>query len=115
MFEAVDPGVLAAGESVGKGLFEADLLFAGGFFGQFAIRGGPPGETNFVFASRGEFERGRGDGGVLAATLEDGLIGVGVGTQDGHDRLDKFLQFVAQLFDRVFAIGWRRWWWWLRC
>ena len=27
LFEAVDPGVLAAGESVGEGFFEADLLF----------------------------------------------------------------------------------------
>jgi hypothetical protein len=26
LFEAVDPGVVAAGESVGEGLFEADLL-----------------------------------------------------------------------------------------
>jgi hypothetical protein len=31
LFEAVDPGVVAAGESV-EGFFEADLLFAGGFF-----------------------------------------------------------------------------------
>ena len=30
LFEAVDPGVVAAGESVGEGFFEADLLFAGG-------------------------------------------------------------------------------------
>ena len=29
LFEAVDPGVVAAGQSVGEGLFEADLLFAG--------------------------------------------------------------------------------------
>ena len=34
LFEAVDPGVVAAGESVGEGFFEADLLFAGaGFWG----------------------------------------------------------------------------------
>ena len=26
LFEPVDPGVLAAGESVGEGFFEADLL-----------------------------------------------------------------------------------------
>jgi len=45
----------------------------------------------FCFASRGEFERGLGDGGVLAAALEDGLVGVGVGAQHGHDRLDEFL------------------------
>ena len=32
LFEAVDPGVVAAGESVGEGFFEADLLFAGAGF-----------------------------------------------------------------------------------
>jgi len=68
--------------------------------------------------SRGEFERGRSDGRVLAATLEDGLIGVGVRTQNVHNRLDKLLQFFAQLFDLVVALGWRRrWWcrrWWFR-
>lgn len=30
LFEAVDPGVVAAGESVGEGFFESDLLFARG-------------------------------------------------------------------------------------
>ncbi len=34
---AVDPGVVGAGESVGEGFFEAGLLFAGGFFEEFAV------------------------------------------------------------------------------
>ena len=29
LFEPVEPGVVAAGESVGERFFEADLLFAG--------------------------------------------------------------------------------------
>ena len=32
LFEAVDPGIVAAGESIGEGVFEADLLFAGAGF-----------------------------------------------------------------------------------
>jgi hypothetical protein len=39
LFEAVDPGVLAAGESVGEGFFEVDLLFAGRFFEELAVGG----------------------------------------------------------------------------
>ena len=37
LLEAVDPGVVAAGESVGEGFFEAGLLFAGGFVEEVAV------------------------------------------------------------------------------
>ena len=41
LFEAVDPGVVAAGESVGEGFLEADLLFAGGRASEEHAHNGP--------------------------------------------------------------------------
>ena len=43
LFEAVDPGVVAAGVSVGERFFEADLLLTGGFFEELAVGARGPG------------------------------------------------------------------------
>ena len=62
LFEAVDPGVVAAGESVGEGFLEADLLFTRGFVEELAVGGG--GEAA-VPGVHHEEEEGVGAGGEV--------------------------------------------------
>ena len=57
LLEAVDPGVVAAGESVGEGFFEAGFLFAGGRFEGLAGGGGGGGG-----GAGGPHEGGEGGG-----------------------------------------------------